>query len=492
MVLHSTQKLTLVVLTTVFVVRAADPLPDPWRHALDSITTSSLRGHVSFLASDLLEGRATPSPGLDVAAEYIAAQFRRAGLEPKGDNDYFQTAKFAVREATQEGAELTIRGKAGVVRLSANQLAARCLAPLDISDSAVVKAARRTLPKLDTDQVKGKVLIVEDVDSGRSDPQRVLRQVSEEARRLEPALVLVPVRDKPALDAMRRPELFDPEGATSNGSSVIVLSSNDVANLIDKKDGLTISGHCREASQKAVPLRNVVGLLRGSDPSLADTVVMISAHYDHVGMKESGEGDRIFNGANDDASGTTAVVEIANALAGLSQKPKRSILFVAFFGEEHGMLGSRYYARHPVVPIDKTVADINIEQVGRPWPVDKSGRLRASVTGFDYSDVVKSMERAANFADVELYKNGNNDGRFFFASDNISLAEKGVPAHTVCTAFDFPDYHQPGDQWEKLDYESMTRVTRMIALTALLVADSVQPPVWNEKESKTEKFRKAR
>src|SRR6202030_20223 len=117
-----------------------------------------------------------------------------------------------------------------------------------------------------------------------------------------------------------------------------------------------------------------------------DTYVMLTAHYDHVGMRATGE-DRIYNGANDDGSGTVSVVEIAGALAALDPRPKRSILFVTFFGEERGLLGSRYYGRHPIVPLEKTIADLNLEQVGRTDATDGPQIGTASITGFDFSEL---------------------------------------------------------------------------------------------------------
>jgi len=144
-----------------------------------------------------------------------------------------------------------------------------------------------------------------------------------------------------------------------------------------------------EPIQGKVKLRNVAGLLRGSDPALKDTYVMVTAHYDHIGIRGAAGADRIFNGANDDGSGTVSVIEIASALATLKERPKRSILFVTFFGEEKGLLGSRYYGKHPIFPVDKTVADVNLEQVGRTDDKEGARVGEAALTGFGYSDVSK-------------------------------------------------------------------------------------------------------
>jgi hypothetical protein len=314
------------------------------RAAMEHISADSLRGHLSFIASDLLEGRGTPSRGQDLAAEYIAAQFRRAGLEPVGDDGYFQSATLTTRNAP----------------------------------------------------------------------------------------------DTP------------------------------------------------------IKARNVAGLLRGSDPALRDTYVIVSAHYDHLGVREQAQGpDKIFNGANDDGSGTVSVVELAAALAQMKPHPKRSVLFVTFTGEERGLLGSRFYGQHPLVPIEKTVAQINLEQVGRTDDSEGPQVGTATVTGFDYSTVGATIKAAGDATGVKVYKHPTNSDAFFRRSDNQSLADLGVPAHTVGVAFEYPDYHGPADHWDKIDYANMERVARTVALAVLLIADDPKEPRWDESNPKTERFVKA-
>jgi Zn-dependent M28 family amino/carboxypeptidase len=297
---------------------------------MDHISADSLRGHLSFLSSDLLEGRATPSRGLDLAAEYIAAEFRRDGLAAVGDDGYFQTGS-----------------------------------------------------------VDGK------------------------------------------------------------------------------------------------PARNVVGLLRGSDPALGDTYVILSAHYDHIGMRPTGD-DKIYNGANDDGSGTVSVMEIASALAASPVRPKRSILFMTFFGEEKGLLGSRYYTSHPLFPLEKTVAEVNLEQVGRTDSTDGPQIDVAYVTGFDYSNLAKILAGEAPAAGVKVSKDPTE--KFFERSDNLYFAQAGVPAHTVYVAADFPDYHRVSDEWQKIDYSNMARVDRGIALGVLRLASEAPSPKWNESEPAARRY----
>lgn len=236
-------------------------------------------------------------------------------------------------------------------------------------------------------------------------------------------------------------------------------------------------------------VRNVAGILRGSDSVLRQTYVMVTAHYDHLGVGVTGE-DKIYNGANDDGSGTVSVIEIASALAALEPRPKRSILFVTFFGEEIGLVGSRYYGRHPLElePLVNTVADLNLEQVGRTDDSEGPQVGTATVTGFDFSGLTGVLMDAGRLTGVKVYKNEQNSDPYFAFSDNKALADVGVPAHTLGVAFDFPDYHGVGDEWPKIDYQNMAKVDRMVAVGLLHLASEAAPPTWNDSNPATKKY----
>ena len=326
----------------------AAAIPPGATRLLAGISADSLKGNLSFLASDALEGRGTPSRGLDIAAEYIAAQFRRAGLEPLGDNGYFQTA-----------------------------------------------------------------------DWNLIDPRRD-----------------------------RHPE------AAAGGPRLV---------------------------------RNVVGVLRGSDPVLARTYVLVTAHYDHLGVGK-GDGDQVFNGANDDGSGTVSVIELANAFAAQKPRPKRSIVFMTVFGEEHGLVGSRYYGAHPLVPVASTVADINLEQVGRTDDSEGPEVRAAAVTGFDYSDVGSVLRKAGEATGVNITRHPVNSDRYFAYSDNQALADLGVPSHTISVAYEYPDYHGVADTWDKIDYPNMAAVDRTVALAVWTIANDPVAPRWNADNPKAAKY----
>ncbi len=322
-------RLDIAVLLAAFCSVAHAQMTPEMRIVASHVTANALRADVSFLASDLLEGRDTPSRGLDVAGEYIASQFRRLGLEPAGDDGYFQTV-------------------------------------------------------------------------------------------------------------MLRPE--DPD---------------------------------------APKARNVAGILRGSDPALQDTYVMLSAHYAHSGLAQSGE-DRIFNGANDDASGTASVLEVANALAALHPRPKRSVLFILFCGEEKGLRGSRYYVAHPLVPLGQTIAQLNLEQLGRTDAPEGSHVNSANVTGFDFSGVVPVLVDAAKRVGISVSKVPEYSEKYFNRSDNGPLAKAGVPAHTLSVTYEFPDYHAVGDEWQKIDYDNMAKVDQAVSIGVLRLAQALTVPHWNE------------
>ena len=318
-------------------------VPPEARAMLERISPDSLRGNLSFLASDLLEGRGTPSRGLNLAAEYIAAQFRRAGLEPGVGESYFQSTTLKAR-----------------------------------------------------------------------------------------------------------------------------------------------------GSEEEQPTQNVIGILRGSDPALKDTYVLVTAHYDHLGIRPDQPGDdKIFNGANDDGSGTVGVIELANALSTLKVKPKRSIVFMTFFGEERGLLGSRFYGKNPIFPLDKTVAHINLEQIGRTDDSEGPQIGAASMTGFDFSDVGPTFQAAAKTVGITISKHPRNSDAFFGRSDNQALADLGVPAHTISVAYVYPDYHRVSDHWEKLDYPNTAKVLQGIALGVLSLAESKSEPRWNAENPKAARYLKA-
>ena len=191
-------------------------------------------------------------------------------------------------------------------------------------------------------------------------------------------------------------------------------------------------------------------------------------------------------------SGTSSVVEIAKAIAPLAQRPRRSIVFMTLFGEELGDLGSRYYCQHPVFPLAKTVADINLEQLGRTDDTEGPRLLQFNLTGFDYTDIAAFLSKAGEETGIRVVKHEKNSDSFFGRSDNAAFADAGVPSTTLSVSYIFPDYHRPGDEWPKLDYDNMAKVDVAVALGVFRMADSVEAPRWNKDNPKTSRYVAAR
>lgn len=485
--------------------RADEPAPAA-RAALDRISPDSLRGHLSFLASDLLEGRGTPSRGLDIAAEYIAAQFRRVGLKPMGDDGYFQTAEWDYLAPDPGGASVEIKIGDRTFRFGDSALSAGLARGIDLSASPAVKVDAGdavALAALTAEAVGGKVVLAE-----VPTPYKVPRDRIAAANRarlaflgrmeqLKPALIVDVDADPGSVRGLRRATPRGGPGRSPGGPPTIAVHSAELADafagLPVGTTGATATVAVGEPRPRTARVRNVVGLLEGSHLELKETYVMLTAHYDHLGIgPKDADGDRIFNGANDDGSGTVSVIEIASALATMGPRPKRSLLFVAFYGEEHGLVGSTHYAAHPVVPLAKTVAAVNLEQLGRTDDTEGPRVEAANVTGFNYSDVTTALRDAGEAVGVRLERHPRNSDAYFNASDNAALARAGVPAHTVSVAYDFPDYHGLDDEWERIDYANMARVDRMIALGLLRIADDEKAPRWDASNPKTTAYREAR
>ncbi|GGY00139.1 M20/M25/M40 family metallo-hydrolase [Massilia dura] len=432
----------------------------------ERISADSLRGHLSFLASDLLEGRGTPSRGLDLAGEYIAAQFRRAGLEAAGDDGYFQTASWQQARRDDNDFVLMVQAAGKTLAVPLAAATANFVQPVALGATAVVRLGWKEALEAGT-EVDGKVLVVP------AAPVPGAAEVLRNGLQSRPALVVL-LDTKGQHRNRGEGWLIDPEQAVPAGATPVIVLHDAAAAAALEGAGATVAATVGVPHLRPVRLRNVIGVLRGTDPALKNTYVMLTAHYDHLGIRDG----VIHNGANDDGSGTVSVIEIAAALAAQKERPKRSIVFMTVFGEELGLLGSRYYGRHPVFPLKDTVANLNLEQIGRTDDSEGAQVGTATLTGFDYSTVTDALKKAGERTGVRLWKHAVNSDRYFAFSDNQALADVGVPAHTLAVAFGFPDYHGKDDDWAKLDYDNMARINRMVALAVQGIANDPARPRW--------------
>jgi len=467
------------------------------RRALAAITPASLQAHLSFLSADPLEGRGAGTTGLDVAAEYIAAQFRRAGLKAVGDDGFFQTTPRTRLTPTIDGYRCRMSIDGQILDVPSRQFAllttpggnAPAVRDIRFDEAPVIKVPfGGQFPEQTADA--GRSAIITEFPAPPTDQAEMTtflasrREFLTRLTAFKPALVAEIRRDpRRSFDYFISRQLIDPQqrGRVAPGPPVVALFGDAAAAAFDAlpagPTGAILTVRLSPPVETDAPQRNVIGLLPGSDPKLADTYILVTAHYDGQGTRPGP--DRVWNSANDNGSGTVSVVEIASALAPLGKHPRRSVVFIAFHGEESGLVGARFYAEHPVVPLEKTVAGINIEMVGRTDDTEGDQRKRASVTGFDYSDVGEVFRRAGAQTGVTVFKHPKNSDPYFGASDNQALAVQGVPAHTVCVTFQYPDYHGPADTWQKVDYENMALTVRMIGTGLLILAQSGNEPRWD-------------
>jgi hypothetical protein len=497
----------------------------PAMKAAMNITAQQMREYLYFIASDAMEGRDTPSRGLDTTAEFIKWNLSRWGFKPAGDDGtYFQ--KIALRRDSIDtaAAKLSIDGKNYAygedyfITLSGNSTGD---APLVFGkDGWMVKS--KNIDALAGMDVKGKIVVLSAANFSQrymlAMPAGVTQDDLKGTRGVdwndplgnarEKGAVGVIVIAPPQLQAIweqvrgffSRGNMFPEklrEGTGATQSTMpVMLTSEKVGEALGIKAGsgnLTAQNASLSAVSKTEMLstQNVVAIWEGSDPTLKNEYVAIGAHYDHVGMNPNVKGDdKIFNGADDDGSGTTGVLAIAEALAKSNKRPKRSILFVWHCGEEKGLWGSEYFTKFPTVDLKNVVAQLNIDMIGRsklvgdtnPKNVELSGESEIYVIGSRMmSTELGAVSESINNAFLKLnynyrYDDPKDPNRFFFRSDHFNYAAKGIP---IIFWFDgvHQDYHQVGDSPDKIDYAKMERVTRTIFLTLWELGDAKARPV---------------
>ncbi|MCP4783214.1 MAG: M28 family peptidase [Fuerstiella sp.] len=445
---------------------AAPDLSEEAMAAMHAILEGRVLSTISFLASDEMAGRDTPSPELRIASQYVAARFRGAGLEGAGPGgSFFQIHQLVTTMPPEYGTAISVDGGDAISHrgLLSGGAEAIDLTATVVKESAALEADAAEVVCLDRLHLP---------PQAAERPQFVLASVARRIRALtdrKTKVVLIPCDDGNILpqvaERLLQKSLFLKDGLTPQCAVLLVPSDS---NPVGKKLSIQIEAQ-REMQN---PVRNVVGILRGSDPNLSQEAVLISAHLDHIGVRSHGD-DRINNGADDNATGVTAVISLADAFASLKTKPRRSIVFVTFWGEEKGLLGSKHFAENPLWPLSKTVANINIEMVGRP---EEDAREKAWMTGWKHSNLGLLMNSGAQRAGVEIFNRTDVGEMLYARSDNYSFVRKGVVAHSFSAGSLHADYHQPSDEWERLDIPHMTKVIRGLFAGALFVAENSVAP----------------
>lgn len=528
-----------------------------------TITESDLAAHLYVFASDYFEGRETATRGQKLAAMYLAGQYRKMGVDPKGNmattdprapENYFQPFPLYGRRIKQAGLEIRAGNRniasshfsaamqdgdaylafgnaanveGGVVfagygieddELGYNDFKAMEAAGIDVAgkwllilgDEPLESAEKSLLPTSDdapsrwtlrANTKRGNVirrqggrpagvLIVGDLGpNGKPTAEQALRAAA-------------------ALEGVGQLSLNEPSGS-GNAIPPFYVISSALANQILAPAGKTVEALKADIDASLRPSvihlgdvtisstidqevyqttsENVAAFIEGSDPALKDEVVVVSSHYDHVGMNEGGEGDIIFNGADDDGSGTVAILEMAEAFKMAERDgngPRRSILFLNVSGEEKGLLGSAYYAdSDPLVPVANTVTNLNIDMIGRfdPTHPAKSENyvyiIGSNLISQELHDL-NAQVNAATGTDLELderFNSKDDPNQFYRRSDHWNFGKHGVPFIFFFTGT-HEDYHGVGDEADKIEYERMARITRLIFATAWQVANQDERP----------------
>ena len=383
----------------------------------------------SFLSSDAMRGRAVFTPDIDRAADFIAARFKAAGLIPMKGDDYFQP--FSLLKVTQDQVKVTLDGK-------------------DIDPEQVV--VETSVEKLEWASPGNIRFYTVDKDHGLAQGIQAFRKDTADM------LLLL---DSASTVLMRRYRRFLSSHFGEQHSLVAVPFEG-------KPSAVSIHIHSQIIGK---PLKNVVGILPGK--GRAGEYVIFSGHYDHLGVGQpDAKGDSIYNGANDDASGTTAVLTLAKYF-GARHDNERTLVFAAFTAEEIGEYGSQYFATQwdPA----KVVAMFNIEMIGT---TSKWGENSAYITGYERTDFGKILQKNLEGTGFQFYPDPYTTQNLFYRSDNASLAKVGVPAHTISTSKmdSEPYYHKQGDEIGTLDMTNMTRIIRSIALSAVSIIQGTDTP----------------
>ena len=487
---------------------AAGPLyaqtgPSAAARAAATITAADVAHRVGVIADDSMLGRDTPSRGLELTARYVADQFRRFGLRPGGDSGgWFQRYGITRRRFDRDGSRVLLA--AGSVEAEVRFDRSARLVQGAIPDGPIAGPTVLMGGRLDADRVGRMALrdrIVVYVADFNTLPADRAIQLGRAIRLGAPKAVLLVANVDDAQFAQRIPRttlartavdlhlVSPPFIEVSETALVPVLRAaqvdlaevrGDTAPVLRDLPGLRVRVELRDSVLESLTAPNTVGILEGSDPALKQEYLVFSAHMDHIGITPGGA-DSVNNGADDDASGTTGVIELADAFSRPGGRPKRSIIFLTVSGEEKGLWGSRYFSEHPAVPIDRIVADLNIDMIGRNW------RDTIVAIGKEHSSLGATLERV-NRDHPELRMTAIDDRwpeeRFYFRSDHYNFARKGVPILFFFNGV-HPDYHRVSDSPDKIDSEKESRILRLIYYLGRAIGDAARRPAWNPESYRT-------
>ncbi len=499
----------LLVLSSAYVLsQGFDPSADK---GYSTIQAADLSRHLYVIASDEYEGRETSMKGQKMAAEYISNYFRTLGLRPVGDNGtYYQHFDVEVSRLDRENS--FVRVGSSTFSFGDAYLTTSLIDTTFSAGAVFLGFADSQIDPSHAEKIAGRIVLT--LPGSRE-------QVSDTTERGQMMRLFTMRRDSGVLATVM---LMDPEGPLSYDAiierygtegrttmrrvdtepsqrrrrrdAIRLYASRELTNSLIAMAGMSYEHLWQTAlkdsafepvfiddaritiantvAKETRPTENVLGFLEGSDPNLKEEVLVLTAHYDHDGMTSDGT---VYNGADDDGSGTVAILELAEAFTANPVKPKRSILFMTVTGEEKGLLGSAYYTDHPVFPLENTIANVNIDMIGRIGTeyMEDNDSMYVYVIGSDkISKDLDVLLQEANRQTVNLhldytYNDDNDPNRFYYRSDHYNFAKNGVPVVFFFTGT-HPDYHRPTDTPDKILYERMAIITRLIYATSWKVA----------------------
>jgi aminopeptidase YwaD len=449
--------------------------------AAETVDKNKIEGHIYFIADDLLKGRGTGTTENKIAASYLANALRSYGVKPNPEsNSYYQT--FDLLQTTPPSLlQVAMNGERYphivAVKAKAATLSGDAMY-LGFGDEADYKGK----------DVKGKLIVVR-AGTLESSEARAVYGAHKDKQALAMKNGAIGLLEMTLLEEDwwsrmthfmgESVEIPDANAAENSENEFIHLWVNTTSEKLDALDKASVSYTIETDGKKEETLltQNVVGVLEGTDPELKKEYIMYSAHYDHVGIGEpDATGDTIYNGARDNAIGTTAVLSMAENIG--KYRTKRSAVFILFTGEEKGLLGSQYYVEHPIFPLKQIVYGFNTDGAGY------NNTSLATVIGLSRTTAQKHIIEGAAAFGLKAIDDPAPEQGLFDRSDNVSFASKGVPAPTYSTGFDaFDDeinkyYHQAGDEADSLDYDYLLKFYQGYVLSGRLIANDPETPFW--------------
>jgi hypothetical protein len=460
-------------------VALQSPTPPTVSSLRPEVARADIEAIVRFLASDELLGRSTGTPEAERAASYIVEVLKHCGVEPAGDDGTFLQAVPLHRSEVTGTPELTLLDSAGEkIQAVFGRDFDLNGPPIDAEGMKLILA--KSAEEIPKEGAAGSAIFV---DAFESDARRWLEQAGHPFGAGFGLRIQAGSKTQGKPRTAERGDLGPLErDAGPRGTTPSVRIRGELLERLRKGEIRSLSVHAHVEIRK-VRAFNVVGRIAGAglpnEPDLAKEAVVVSAHYDHLPPQPAPKppekaGDLIYNGADDDASGCAAVLEIAGAL-GAGPKPARTVIFLLATGEEEGLLGTDVYIEHPVVPLDHTVANLNVEMIGRPDPL-VGGAGQVWLTGFDETDLGKACAEAG----LPIKPDPRLEQHFYERSDNYAFVQRRVIGQTFSTYNLHDDYHHVTDEADRIDYAHMEACTSAILKAVRLVADGKLRPVWTK------------